>query len=93
MMFWYGGTWAWWQAGLVWLAMIVWWALLAWMVYAMVAGFVRHPGRKQTGDRTGPGNARRILDERLARGEISVEEHQRLHDALDDSRHRSGQAT
>ena len=41
MMFWYGGTWAWWQSGLVWLVMIVFWALLIWMIYAMIAGFVR----------------------------------------------------
>ena len=41
MMFWYGGTWAWWQAGLVWLVMIVFWALLIWMIYAMIAGFIR----------------------------------------------------
>jgi hypothetical protein len=25
MMFWYGGGWAWWQAGLMWAAMIAFW--------------------------------------------------------------------
>ena len=28
MMFWNGGGWAWWQAGLMWIAMIAFWALL-----------------------------------------------------------------
>ena len=30
MMFWHGGGWAWWQAGLMWLAMIAFLALLIW---------------------------------------------------------------
>ena len=82
MMFWYGGGWAWWQAGLMWLAMIAFWALLIWAVYALVAGITRRSGEPESGGRQ-PGDARRILDERLARGEIDAEEYRRLRDILD----------
>ncbi len=82
MMFWYGGGWAWWQAGLMWLAMAVFWALLIWAVYALVAGITRRPGEPERRSER-DGGARRILDERLARGEIGTEEYQRLRDLLD----------
>jgi hypothetical protein len=36
MMFWYGGHWAFWQAGLMWAGMIVFWGLLIWGVYALI---------------------------------------------------------
>jgi putative membrane protein len=65
---------AWWQAGLMWLAMIAFLALLIWVVYALVTGITRRP------DQAGPGDARRILDERLARGEIGADDYQRLRD-------------
>jgi CsoR family transcriptional regulator, copper-sensing transcriptional repressor len=79
MMFWYGGGWAWWQAGLMWLAMIAFWALLIWAVYALVTGIARRPGQAASVDvQRQPGDARRILDERLARGEIDAEEYRRL---------------
>jgi putative membrane protein len=81
MMFWYGGGWAWWQAGLMWLAMIAFWALLIWAVYALVTGATRRDQPAQGGPPLG-GDARRILDERLARGEIDAEEYRRLRDIL-----------
>ena len=81
MMFWNGGGWAWWQASLMWLGMIAFWALLIWLIYTLVSAAVRRP---DTGERgTPPGDARRILDERLARGEIGPEEYQRLRDLID----------
>ena len=83
MMFWYGGGWAWWQAGLMWLGMIAFWALLIWAVYALVAGVTRRPGQAGPGGQPQPGDARRILDERLARGEIDTEEYQRLREVLE----------
>lgn len=65
MMFWNGGGWAWWQAGLMWVVMIAFWGLLIWGIYALITNLTRRPG-------TGPGpsgqGARQILDERLARG-------------------------
>jgi putative membrane protein len=82
MMFWYGAGWAWWQAGLMRLAMIAFWVLLIWAVYALVTGVMRRAGEPgQAGQQ--PGDARRILDERLARGEIGAEEYRRLREVLD----------
>jgi putative membrane protein len=83
MMFWNGGGWAWWQAGLMWLAMIAFWALLIWVIYALVTGIIRRPGQPEPGGQRQPGDARRILDERLARGEIDAEEYRRLRDVLE----------
>ena len=76
MMFWYGGHWAFWQAGMMWAGTIVFWALLIWGIFALVR-FSRRPGEDDQN-----GDVRRILDERLARGEITPEEHQRILDLL-----------
>ena len=92
MMSWNSG-WAWWQAGLMWLAMIAFVALVIWLVYALVTGALGRtqqpePGQEQRGD-----DARRILDERLARGEIDIEEYRRLRDVIagrDQSRSATG---
>ena len=83
MMFWNGGGWAWWQAGLIWIAMIAFWALLIWAVYTLITGVTRRPGQPDRGSGPQPGGARRILDERLARGEISPEEYRRLREVLE----------
>jgi uncharacterized membrane protein len=73
MMFWYGGQWAWWQGGLMWLGMIVFWGLLIWGIYALITSATRkNPGNDQDD------GARAILDQRLARGEITAGEYQRL---------------
>ncbi len=82
MMVWDSG-WAWWQAGLMWLAMIAFWALLIWLIYALVTGAIgrgRQPERDE--ERRGD-DARRILDERLARGDIDLEEYRRLRDVIE----------
>jgi len=91
MMSWYGG-WPWWQAGLMWVAMIAFWAFLIWAVYALVTGITRKPGQSGSGGQQAAG-ARRILDERLARGEIDAEEYRRLRDALDGGTGRSPAGT
>jgi len=77
MMFWYGAHWVFWQAGLMWAGMIVFWALLIWGIYVLISNATRRPGGGQDG-----GDARRILDERLARGEIDAEEYRRLRDVI-----------
>jgi len=92
MMFWYGGGWAWWQAGLMWLAMIAFWAFLIWAIYALVTGVMRREGEPGHGGQP-PGDARRILDERLARGEIDAEEYRRLREVLDGGPGRSPAGT
>ncbi len=76
MMFWYGEHWAWWQGGLMWIGMLVFWGLLIWGAYALVTNLTRKPGPPDSG------GARQILDQRLARGEISPEEYQRLRDLI-----------
>jgi putative membrane protein len=92
MMFWHGGGWAWWQAGLMWLAVMAFLALLIWAVYALVTGTTRRGGEPERGEQQ-PGSARRILDERLARGEIDAEEYQRLREMLDGGTGRSPTGT
>jgi putative membrane protein len=92
MMFWYAGGWAWWQAGLMWLAMIAFLAFLIWAVYALVTGITRRGGEPERGGQQ-PGDARRILDERLARGEIDDGEYQRLREILDGGTGRSPAGT
>jgi len=67
MMIWSSG-WAWWQASLMWLAMIAFWALLIWLIYALVTGTIGRGRRPERGEERGDGDARRILDERLAHG-------------------------
>ena len=88
MMFWYGGHWAWWQGGLMWLGMIVFWGLLAWAAYAVITNLTRKPGTSGSGD-----DARQILDQRLAKGEISPEEYQRLRDLIGSDTHQATPGT
>ncbi len=77
MMFWFGGGWAWWQALLMWVGMIAFWGLIIWAIWFFVSGLVRGP--QHPGGSDDPG---RILDERLARGEIDAEEYRRLRDLI-----------
>ncbi len=93
MMFWDGGGWAWWQAGLMWLLMIAFWALLIWVIYALITGATRRGREPERGEQQQPGSARRILDERLARGEIDADEYRRLREILDGGAGRSPTGT
>lgn len=76
MMLWHGGHWAFWQAGMMWAEMILFLGLLILGIFALIS-FDRRASRDDA-----MRDARRILDERLARGEISPEEHQRILDLL-----------
>ena len=78
LMFGYGTHWVFWQVALMWAGMIAFWALLIWAVFALVA----ESSKRSSAPQSPSGDARRILDERLARGEIDIEEHQRLRDAI-----------
>lgn len=77
MMLWYGGHWAFWEVGLMWVGMIAFWGLLIWAVYAVLTSTTRKPGQEHRSE-----DAFRILDERLARGEIDTEEYRRLRDLI-----------
>jgi putative membrane protein len=63
----------------MWVVMIAFLGLLIWAGYALVAGSSRRRGN-EPGE--GTGAPRRLLDERLARGEIDAEEYQRLRDLI-----------
>ncbi len=56
--------------------MILWVVLLGGIVWAVLAA------GKRTSNSTSPEQARAVLDGRLARGEVSVEEYQKLRAAL-----------
>ena len=78
MMFWYGAHWAFWQAGLMWLGVLVFWGLVIWAVYALIASVRRPPRGDQSEE------PRRILDERLVRGEIDETDYRRLRELITD---------
>lgn len=68
---------AWWGWLLGILGMIALWALVVWAIWYFVTAVVRHPESARRN-----GNPKGILDERLARGEIGVEEYRRLRELL-----------
>lgn len=78
MMFWYGGHWFFWQAVLMWIAMLAFWGLVAWAVFAVVRGASSRPcGEDDVSD-----GARRALDLRLARGDITADEYRQMRDLI-----------
>src|SRR5215510_10873417 len=90
MMFWYGNAgWPFWQAALMWVGMIAFWGLLIWAVYALITSATRRPSPSSGGGEHRGDDPRRILDERLARGEIDTNEYERLRDVLASSEGRS----
>ncbi len=93
MMFWYGGHWVFWQAFLMWAGMIVFWGLVIWAVYALITG-LRRDGRRrgEAGDGGRGDDPRRILDQRLARGEIDEQEYQRLRRLIESRGHEPASA-
>ena len=73
MMFGFGGGWAWWQALLMWVGMIAFGGVIIWAIWSIVSSLVRGPQLPGGSD-----DPRRILDGRLARGEIDADEYGRL---------------
>ena len=72
MMMWYwSGGMQWWGWLLGTIGMVAFWGLIIWAVWYFVTGANRQPDP----DRTSPGDAKRILDERLARGEIDIDQY------------------
>jgi putative membrane protein len=76
----YGGVgWGGWLAMA--LVMLVFWGLVVFAVVAMFRGCTKS-STAPSADPVDPTDPRRILDERLARGDIQVEEYQSRKDAL-----------
>jgi putative membrane protein len=72
MMFWYGGGWPVWAGILMWVVMLVFWGLLLWGGYMLITNATRRSAPAP------PGDARRFLDERLARGEIDPDQYRSM---------------
>jgi putative membrane protein len=89
MMFWNGGGWPFWEVALMWVGMIAFWGLLIWAAYALITSATRRRGPEPGGGDHRSDDARRILDQRLARGEIDADEYRRLCDVLTSSDDRS----
>lgn len=73
MMWYWGGGGHWWWALLGVVGMAAFWGLIIWAVWYFVTGLNRRHDQQDA-----PGDAERILDERLASGEIDAEEYRRL---------------
>jgi uncharacterized membrane protein len=86
MMFGYGGTgdgWPVWAAVLMGIGMLASLGVLIWVGYALMTNATRRSHQQRRGgqgthERRSGADAREILDERLARGEIDATEYQRL---------------
>jgi putative membrane protein len=74
MMWWYGGG-----SSAMSLTMVAFWGLLAGLTYGVLRGLLSH---RPPADGGRP-DAQRLLDERLARGEIDEEQYARRRDLLD----------
>lgn len=73
MWYWGGGVHWWaWLLGLV--GMLAFWAVIVWAIWYFVSGMTGRPAEPPPAS----SDAKRILDERLARGEIDPEEYRRL---------------
>ena len=77
MMFWYGSHWVFWQAALMWIGTIAFWGLIVWAIWALIDNLSRKSEDERRGD-----DALRILDRRLAKGEIDPDEYRRLRELL-----------
>jgi uncharacterized membrane protein len=76
MWYWSGGV-HWWGWLLGFVGMVAFWGLIVWGIWYLVTGASRQPHQGRDS-----GKAQRILDERLARAEISPEEYERLRDLI-----------
>ena len=88
MMVGYGVGWPFWEVGLMWVGMIAFWGLLIWGVYALITNSTRKPRDTDDGS-----DAVRILDRRLASGEIDAAEYQRLRDLITTGDHQTPAGT
>jgi uncharacterized membrane protein len=82
MMFGYGGAgggWPVWAVALMWIGMLAFLGVLIWVGYTlMTRQHQQRRGEHGAQERRNGADARGVLDERLARGEIDGAEYQRL---------------
>jgi uncharacterized membrane protein len=82
MMSWYGGAgggWPVWAVALMWIGMLAFLGVLIWIGYTMMTRqHQQRRGDRGTQERCGGPDARGVLDERLARGDIDAAEYQKL---------------
>ena len=85
MMFGYGGTGGWpvWAVALMWIGMLAFLGVLIWVGYTLMTNATRRSDQQRRDgggahERRSGADARGVLDERLARGEIDAAEYRRL---------------
>lgn len=83
MMWYWGGGVHWWGWLLGVLGMVVFWGLVIWAIWYLVGTVVRRADTWRSDSDRRSGDAKRILDERLARGEIDAEEYRRIREVMD----------
>ena len=71
----------WWMWGLMALGTVGFWVVVAYVVRAVIQGRPAAPNPTSAGASTGS-EPLRLLDERLARGEVDAEEYQRIRNLL-----------
>ncbi len=77
MWYWGNGGVHWWGWLLMAIGMVAFWGLIIWGIWYFVTSMGRVPDHEHP-----PAGPRRILDERLARGEIDAEEYGRLRELI-----------
>ena len=75
-----GGHWGAWILGII--AMLVFWGALAWIIVPLLRQRGSHSNPRPVPPSGTSPDALRILDERLARGEIEEEEYKRRRDLI-----------
>jgi uncharacterized membrane protein len=74
-----GGGWPVWAVALMWIGMLAFWGVLIWIGYTlMTRQHQRRRGDRDARERGSGADARGVLDERLARGDINAAEYQKL---------------
>jgi len=77
MLFWEGGHVASWQIALMSVGMIAFWGVVIWLGYIVIRAATSSSPTPDEGL-----SARRILDERLARGEVDADQYELIRSAL-----------
>ena len=78
MLFWDGGQVSSWQIAIMSVGMIAFWGVVVWLGYLVFRAATKSSPTPDEGQ-----SARRILDERLARGEVDADQYQLIRSELD----------